>query len=162
MNEIRITPEVNSTSKIAYLIRRCDVVGNQTEEVNLVERESDARLAIDSFAAALIKEITNEWTKVYREDENDRKIILSTQSIGYIMNGSITPTFIIDYIPLGYVSVSRGRFEKESIIPSPPPLPPFEAIPRRVAVDYEVEISDDDSDNISDDGSNSEYESDDY
>lgn len=123
----KITPEILSTDCTAYLIR------NNKEEVSLVERESDARLAIDSFAAAIVKELTNEYTKVYREDVNENKVIISTQALGYIMNGSIVEHSVIDYIPLNFVIIEKGRYEKEpeQIIPNPPPLPPFEAIATR-------------------------------
>ena len=173
MSGIKITPEITGTNHISYLIRKHDVINKTHEEVNLVERENDARLAIDSLAAYLTKEMANEWTKVYREDVGNNKIVISTQALGYIANGFITESCIIDYIPLSFVSVEKGRFEKESVIPVPPPLPPAEQIARNEGCvvrcvfeapvdEYEDELESEDE--SGDDSSEDDYDddSDDY
>ena len=121
---IKITPEVRSDDCIQYLIR---VDG---EELAFVENEKDAILVVDSLAAEETRRLTGEWTKVYREDlQGGRKVVLSTQYLGRIVNGSITPFETIDMIPVGHVVLIRGRHERsdeEDLNTSPiVPLPEF-------------------------------------
>lgn len=104
---VKITPEVRSTDNIQYLIR---IDGT---ELAFVETERDAILVVDSLAAEEARRLTDDWTKVYREDLNGgRKVILSTQALGRVMNGSIVPKEEIDCIAVGHVVLVRGRHER--------------------------------------------------
>jgi hypothetical protein len=106
---IQITPEVVTDGRMAYLIRV-----NQ-EEMCLVHTEEDAKLVIDSVAADEVRRMTNDYTKVYRQDlEEGKRVILSTQSLGTFVNGRIRQVEDIDYIQIGYVSLLKGRLEKNS------------------------------------------------
>jgi|688.fasta_scaffold03339_19 hypothetical protein len=121
MSFIRLTPEVHMRSEILYLVRV------DKEEVCFCETEKEAILVIDSLAAAVQKEMTNEFVKVYREDiRNGEKVILSTQSLGYFMNGIISPSKTFDYVPVSQAKYIKGRheiikseFEISNFIPFP-------------------------------------------
>lgn len=149
--DITLTPEITGTERVSYLIRTLNKVTGEIDSISLVDNERDAQLAIDSFAAAITKELTNEWTEVFRKDVDAKnKIILLTQTKGYLYNGSINENIIIDYIPVSYISVNKGRFERDTqiVIPIPPPLPKFEKI---ASINYEDEMSTDESSDDEDD-----------
>jgi len=104
MSVINLTPEVQMNSNILYLVRV------DKEEVCFCSTEKEAILVIDSLAAAVQKEMVNEYTKVFREDDKEgEKVILFTQSIGFIMNGTIQQAKIFDYVPVSQSTYVKGR-----------------------------------------------------
>lgn len=121
---VKITPEVRSDDRIMFLIRV------NKEELAFVDTEREAILVIDSLAASETVRMTDDWTKVYREDlRGGREVVLSTQSLGRVINGSIVHAETIDCIPVGHVFLVRGRHERveESDLNETPsvPLPEF-------------------------------------
>lgn len=157
--DINITPEVKSTSQTYYLVR---ING---EEMCLVETEDKAKLAVDSIAAHEVKRLEEENVKIYREDlDNGKKVVISSQILGMIYNGSIIQVEDIDFVPVGFVNVIKGRHELSKIPPPPPPMPKdiFRRIKERrqqiesddnsdedEEIDIPSEIEEDDSDNES-------------
>lgn len=106
MSIIKLTPEVHMNSTVLYLVRV------DKEEVCFCKTEQEAILVIDSLAAAIQKELTDEFTKVYREDIREgEKVILSTQSLGYLINGPLYQTKFFDYVPVSQASYIKGRHE---------------------------------------------------
>lgn len=106
MSFIKITSEVHMNSNLLYLVRV------DKEEVCFCDSEKEAILVIDSLAASVQKELTNENTKVYREDiSNGEKVILSTQSLGYIMNGILHQAKVFDFVPVSQAKYIKGRHE---------------------------------------------------
>ena len=103
---IKITPEVRMDDKVLYLIR---VDG---EEMAFTNSSKEALLIVDSLAAAEQKRLGNEWTKVFRQDLNEgQKVVISTQSLGYAINGGIYKAVTIDFIPVGHSYLVKGRHE---------------------------------------------------
>jgi hypothetical protein len=101
---IKLTPEVHMNSKVLYLVRV------DKEEVCFCKTEKEAVLVIDSLAAAVQKELTDEYTKVYREDIRDgEKVILSTQTLGFLINGGIHQAKVFDYVPVSQALYVKGR-----------------------------------------------------
>ncbi len=101
--DIKLTPEGYMDSKILFLIR---ING---EELAYVDTEKDAKSMIDSIATVEQKSLENEWVKVFRQDVNDgRKTIISTQSIGRLVNGNVTASVTIDYIPVGHAYIVKN------------------------------------------------------
>lgn len=106
MTSTKITSEVELDDKILFLVR---IDG---KEACFVDDESQAKLAVDSFAAFEQRRLSTSDFKVFRRDlENGRISTISTQSIGYIMNGPITKFVTIDYIPVGHALIINGRLE---------------------------------------------------
>lgn len=121
---VKITPEVNMDERVFYLIRM------DKEEMAFVDTEREALLVVDSIAAVESKRYKDDWTKVFRQDLDDgRKVIISTQSLGVVINGTVTKTCEIDFIPVGHATLTKGRLTlAESMIlsketTSPIPLP---------------------------------------
>jgi hypothetical protein len=107
---IKITPEVRMDSKILFLIR---VDG---EEMAFSDSSREALLIVDSTAAAEQKRLECEWVKVFREDLNGgQKVVISTQTLGYITNGGINNAATIDFIPVGHAYLIKGRHELHQI-----------------------------------------------
>jgi hypothetical protein len=103
---IKITPEVRMDSKVLFLIR---VDG---EEMAFSDSSREALLIVDSTAAAEQKRLECEWVKVFREDiNNGQKVIISTQTLGYLTNGCINKAAVIDFIPVGHAYLVKGRHE---------------------------------------------------
>jgi hypothetical protein len=103
---IKITPEVRMDSKVLFLIR---VDG---EEMAFSDSSREALLIVDSTAAAEQKRLEKEWVKVFREDLNGgQKVIISTQTLGYVTNGGIINAATIDFIPVGHAYLVKGRHE---------------------------------------------------
>jgi len=127
IENITITPEVSMDRKILYLVRI------DKEEMAFVESEREAQLVVDSIAAAESKRLESKWVKVFRQDlEDGQKVVLSTQSLGYAINGSINKACTIDYIPVGHAVLVKGRLAltasmistpSESSAPIPVPIP---------------------------------------
>jgi hypothetical protein len=104
--KIFITPEVSMDDKILFLIRQ------NGEELAFTNTSNEAILIVDSIAASEQKRLSNEWTKVYRQDlDENRKVIISTQALGYITNGAITKCSVIDFIPVGRATPVKNRYE---------------------------------------------------
>lgn len=120
MSTIKLTPEVHMNSHVLYLVRA------DKEEVCFCKTEKEAVLVIDSLAAAVQKEMTDEYTKVYREDVREgEKVILSTQALGFLINGGIHQAKVFDYVPVSQALYVKGRHflpEKED---TPPEFIPF-------------------------------------
>lgn len=101
---IKITSEVRMDDRILYLVRV------DKEEMAFVDTEREAQLVVDSIAAAESKRLENDWVQVFRQDlDGGRKVIISTQALGIILNGSITKVCTIDFIPVGRVVLTKGR-----------------------------------------------------
>jgi len=120
--KVNLTPEVQVGSTLTYLIRiDGDVVG-------YADTEASAKLILDSFAAREVVRMTTESFKVLREDLQDgKKIVLSTQSLGWVYNSSVTPAMNLDFIVAPYLHLLKGRHAlpaPSSPIPIPPPPPP--------------------------------------
>jgi len=102
----KITPEVRMDSKVLFLIRM------DGEEMAFSDSSKEALLIVDSIAAAEQKRLEDEWTKVFRQDLNEgQKVIISTQSLGYVANGGIYKAVAIDFIPVGHSYLVKGRHE---------------------------------------------------
>jgi len=102
----KITPEVSMDSKIFYLIRF------DKAEMAFCDSEEEAIIAVSSLANSEIKTLENEWTKVFRQDlEGGKKVIISTQELGNIYNGSILEKLVIDIIPVGHAFLTKGILE---------------------------------------------------
>lgn len=105
-NEMKLTPEVYMTDEIIYLIR---IDG---EEAFVVRNEKEAKLAIDSIAASEEKSLSDEKTSVYRQDSNDgNSVTISTRTMGRFFNGPMKLYTKIDYVPVGFAKVKKGRLE---------------------------------------------------
>ena len=102
----KITEEVSMDSKIQYLIR---IDGT---EMAFCDSEDEAIIAISSIANKEIKNLENDWTKVFRQDlEDGKKIIISTQALGNLYNGSMVETMIIDIVAVGHCFLTKGIHE---------------------------------------------------
>ena len=125
-----ITPEVNMDSKILYLIRIDKV------EMAFVNSEEEAKLVIDSIAAAEAKREENKYTEIYRKDSvNGNKVILSRKDLGNLFNSAVYPMMEIDYVSVGHAVLTKGRHELPSgKISLPPVLPPINALMERLAI----------------------------
>ena len=105
-SDIKVTPEVRLDSTVLYLIR---VNG---EEMAFAESADEANLIVDSTAAFEQRRLENDWTTVFRQDlDEGRKVVISTQSLGYAMNGSIYKVSTIDYVSVSHAYLVRGRHE---------------------------------------------------
>lgn len=103
-----LTPELSIESSDFYLIRK------NNEPLFLVEGEKEAILAIDSLASAHQEDLTNDKTRVYREDLNKgRKIKISTQHLGILYDGTPQLETTLDFINISIASVLKGRHERE-------------------------------------------------
>lgn len=131
---LKITPEVNMTEKLFYLIR---IDG---EEAAIVDTYDNVKLVIDSLAASEENRLKKEgYSDVFRQDlENGHKVIISTQGRWF---GAMHSKVQIDYKPVGEAILIKGRHEKpqknnnrvylststpstpSSVPPPPPPLP---------------------------------------
>jgi len=122
-DEVQLTPEIKIKNDETYIIR---IDG---EIVGCVFNHTSAVLAIDSLVAYEVKRMTNEWTKVLREDLKDgQKVVLSTQSLGRLYNSTVTKAMEFDFIkaPTLHVVKARQSLPKPSLpIPIPPPPPPM-------------------------------------
>ena len=118
---MKITPEVRMDNKYQYLIRIDE------EEMAFADSPKEALLIVDSVAAAEQKRLEDEWTKVFRQDlDEGRKVVISTQSLGYIANGSIYKAVTIDFVTVGHAFLVKGRHElnqEEDSIPEVPSVP---------------------------------------
>ena len=120
---IKITPEVRMDSKVLFLIRM------DGEEMAFADSSKEALLIVDSIAAAEQKRLEDEWTKVFREDLNEgHKVVISTQTLGYAVNGGIYKAVTIDLIPVGHAFLVKGRHElpldrEEEPVPEAPIVP---------------------------------------
>jgi len=104
----KLTPELLMSEEMLYLIRVDGV------ELAFVNSEHIAKLAIDSLAASEVNKLENDTTKVYRRDQKDgKKINISTQSVGVILNGKVTTVKRIDYIPIKRAVLLHGRHERD-------------------------------------------------
>lgn len=103
-----LTPEVTITNHILFLIRVDGV------ELALVDSEQDARLAIDSIVACEIRRLESDTLRTFRRDMPDgKKIIISTQAIGTLIDGNVIEGMKVDYIPVNRAKLLRGRHERE-------------------------------------------------
>jgi hypothetical protein len=115
----KVTEEVVMTGDLTYLIR---IDG---EEMAVSTDFEEAKMIIDSLANAEMKRLRNDWTQVFRHNENDdKKVIVSSQALGYVVNGSVYPTTTIDIVTVG-----RARFARK--VPTPPPMPTPEQLKSR-------------------------------
>ena len=89
-----ITPEVEVDMDVKlYLIKR------NSKEICFCSDEQEALLCVDSIAAAEQRFCENEWVRSYREDYNDgQRVIISTQSVGYLIHGGISQTVVVEYL----------------------------------------------------------------
>lgn len=117
----KITPEVEFDDQFVWLVRI------DQEVVGCTDSQEKAKLIVDSFAAAEVKRMSNERTKVLREDLKDgEKVILSTQALGMLYNSGITKALEVDLIRAPCVRLIKARQElprSTTPIPIPPPLP---------------------------------------
>lgn len=101
---VKLTPEVEAGSFILYLIRIDE------EVVGYTGSEDRAKAIVDSFAAHEAEKMSDEWTKVVREDiEGGKKVILSSQALGRLYNSNILPSMKIDLIAIPSLTISKGR-----------------------------------------------------
>jgi hypothetical protein len=109
MQEFLYSPEVMVTPETMFLIR---INGKETF---LSESEDDSKLIIDSIAAKEIKKLQeDEWTKVFRVDSIDgKKITVSTQNLGRVIDGGIYEVLCLDYIAVVKVRLLKGRLERQ-------------------------------------------------
>ncbi len=133
----KLTPEiVIESNSFTYLIL---VDGKNTISCNTKE---EAKKAIDSIAKHEISRLTNDCTKVTREDVNSgEKVILYTQVLGQYWNGSITKEMELEIETTPIIKLIVKEDETTPIVedvkpvvpllslpkplpPTPPPLPP--------------------------------------
>ena len=113
--EVKLTPEVSVSDKALYLIR---IDGEELAFVNSVE---EAKLVIDSIAAAEVKRLDDEWVKVFRRDQTDgKKVTLATQALGRVVNGAVRTAMRIDCIVVPCAKLLRGRHERMPVAPPRP------------------------------------------
>jgi len=106
-SDLSLTPELKVYDETWCLIRK------DGEELFLVKGKKEAKLAVDSLAAARQNEATDEKTKVYREDLNDgKKVIISIQALGVLYDGKIEQDTILDFVCVPIAEVLKGRLEK--------------------------------------------------
>ena len=98
--EISITPELSSTDRLLYIVRVND------QNMCILVTENDAKIAVDSLAKSLEKELVKPNVHVYRRNE-ERSCILYEQKLGVIYNGKKVPVYKVDY-----VSVAAGIVNK--------------------------------------------------
>jgi hypothetical protein len=99
-----LTPEVQIESILRYLIRINGV------EIALVDSEREAIAVIDSLGAYEAKKLESPSVRVFRQDlDNNKKIKISTQSLGILVNGSIIKKFSIDYVPVPHAILTKQR-----------------------------------------------------
>lgn len=109
----KITRNVYNINQFMYLIR---ING---EEVSLTKNYEQIPLIIDSYAKQEIKNLEQEYDKVFREDFNQgTKIHISTQRLGKLYNGSVNVKTTIDFIKIDQV-----EFREPNTAPIPPPMP---------------------------------------
>jgi hypothetical protein len=102
--ETILTPEVTLSDDVLYLVR---MNGEAITFVDCIER---AKLVVDSFAAHEVKIMASDSTKVYRQDEQDGlRVVISTQSLGYVYNGPIVESTVIDFIAVKGAVVTKSR-----------------------------------------------------
>lgn len=108
MTDVKLTPEVTVTNKSLFLVRI-----DGTESM-FVTTEADAKLAVDSIAASEVAKLEDESTKVFRRDQDDGKSVsISTQVLGYMVNGRVTTVMKIDFIAVPCARVIHGRHERK-------------------------------------------------
>lgn len=108
MAEIQFTPEIIVTQETSFLIRINNV------ETFFADSKADSKLIIDSIAAENVVKLENEWTKAFRRDHADgKKITISTQALGVIMDGNVLEVMTIDFIPVLRAKLIRGRHERQ-------------------------------------------------
>lgn len=129
---IQITPEVEVKPTFINLVRINE------EIVGSVETNFEADAIIDSIAASESLKMANEWTKIFREDKKN-KVILSSQKLGIMYNGNISPVMEIDYITIPALNLKIPRFQ--SSIPTPPPQPNQEELIENAAIKYDTSLS---------------------
>ena len=106
--EISYTPEVKITQETSYLIR---INGAETF---FAETEDDCKLIIDSIAAENVRKLQDDWVKVFRLDAIDgKKITISTQALGRMVDGAIYDVMTIDFVPVHHAKLLRGRLERQ-------------------------------------------------
>lgn len=128
---IQITPEVEVEPTFTNLVRiNGEIVGS-------VETNYEASAIIDSIAALESSKLANEWTKILREDKKN-KIILSSQKLGIVYNGNISPIMEIDYITIPSLNLKIPRFQ--SSIPKPPPQPNQKKLTENAAIIYNASL----------------------
>ena len=70
------------------------------------------------MAAAEVSRLQKQGKNVYREDlQEGRKVVLSTQTKGYLWNGSVSQKAVIDCIQVSHGVVICGRRELDIEIP---------------------------------------------
>jgi len=121
--EVKLSPEVTLNNNVVYVIR-ADTndtrKGRDTGEVCFVFEEKIADHILESLAKQEVKNLSaNPNIKIFIEihTENvqpyvNKKIHICTQSLGYLMNGSVEKI-----ITFGYTKVACGTF-KDSLTPS--------------------------------------------
>lgn len=108
--ETVLTPEVNVINLFRYLIRV------DTEGITFVDSEAEAKLVVDSLAASEVKRLEDDWTRAFRRDQPDgKKVTVSTQAIGRVVDGSVIVASTIDYVVIPRARVLKGRHEREEI-----------------------------------------------
>ena len=136
MDRVKLTPEVESTSQIVYIIRvDGELLGHNCSLESCVS-------IIDSIAAREASRLSNEWTKILREDLKDgQKVILLKQDMGRLYNGTPVPIMTIDVQKVPHLNLIRHRFSEElSEIPPPPPPPSLEELSERAKEKYNVSL----------------------
>ena len=137
MDKIKVTSEVESTSQIMYVIRIDEeLLGYNCSLESCVS-------IIDSIAARETSRLSNEWTKILREDlKGGQKVVLLKQDIGRIYNGSPVPIMTIDVQKIPHLNLIRHRFSEElSEIPPPPPLPSLEKLSEKAKEKYSISLA---------------------
>jgi len=133
MEQVRLTPEVEATSQLLYVIR---IDG---ENVGYSYSLDNCLSMIDSIAAHESKRMSSEWAKILREDlEEGKKVILLKQDVGRLYNGSPIPTMTIDFCKVPELNLIRHRFSEK--IPPPPPPPSMEEIQKIANEKYDANI----------------------
>jgi len=117
-----LTPEVKVGTQFLFLIQ----IDN--EVVGFTHSKEFAKAIISSLATRESQRMTDEWTKILREDLKDgEKVVLAKQKLGRIYNSYVTPTMVIDFIQVPYLKFTKQELPKEDV-PPPPPLPSQEVL----------------------------------
>jgi hypothetical protein len=110
VNYIKVTPEFhNSCEHIEYVVKM------NGAEVCIADNKETARKILESLASQEMKQHKTDITKVYKQDLEDNKIIVSVQQLGTLWNGKVSRISTIEYCAVSKAFLS---------VPTPPPPPP--------------------------------------
>lgn len=119
-NETVVVSNIEDSSKLISLTNEVTVDPQNTKclirtngkECFTVDNEEQAIAAVDSMADFEVKRLQKEYTnlKVFRRDlDGGKRIDISTQSVGLIMNGSVYKQFTIDFVTVPHGKLIKPR-----------------------------------------------------